>query len=275
MCVMPGPLNLVVGRHCKSEGNVATATELGGQSLAAYTEAFRSRPPWQWRLVQKGQMQAKAMGRWLRTESGLELPFHRHATSSYFRGRETAALLELPEAEWFLEPDLREQDRNDLGTVPILDDVAANPREFERFATDPLHSTPPLGGEGLMQMRPRIRSVLDTLYRECSQGNVILITHKQFILALMMLLQRIPPEEFLKQLSSDDPHFKVHNGQILHWTRVNPADPQDIRPYYMWVRSICPWDQSRSSNEWRAIERRRFSNAALLESIEIAPLLIP
>ena len=73
---------------------------------------------------------------------------------------------------------------------------------------------------------------------------------------------------------SPDPHIKIHNTQILHYSRRDPATGA-VAPYLNWMRSVCPWDLNLSSNEWRPIVRKKYSNADLLELVQRTPRLRP
>lgn len=71
------------------------------------------------------------------------------------------------------------------------------------------------------------------------------------------------------------PHEQYHNGQVVHYTRQDPANPgAEPTPYLNWVRSVCPWEFSRSPNEWRKIQRPRFTNEDLLAEVQRVPRLI-
>ena len=83
-------------------------------------------------------------------------------------------------------------------------------------------------------------------------------------------------DEYMRGLQlSHEPHDRIHNCQVLHYTRQNPANPTDIRATPMWMRSVCPWNVSLSSNEWRTIARGRFTNADLLREAEDVPRHTP
>lgn len=43
----------------------------------------------------------------------------------------------------------------------------------------------------------------------------------------------------------------------------------------MWVRSVCPWNESRSRNEWVEIERGQYTNEDLLREAESVPRHTP
>lgn len=67
---------------------------------------------------------------------------------------------------------------------------------------------------------------------------------------------------------------QIQYGQILHYTRVNPVDPKDVRPYFSWMRSICPWDTKLSLSGWVAIERPTYDTSMLFAVAERVPRMI-
>src|SRR6185436_2831339 len=97
---MTMPIDLVLVRHGQSEGNAAKRRSEAGDH-SAFTEAFKNRHSSSFRLTKLGREQAHLAGKWLRAEFyDRGIAFDRCITSEYLRAVETAALLELPDAEW-------------------------------------------------------------------------------------------------------------------------------------------------------------------------------
>jgi len=65
-----------------------------------------------------------------------------------------------------------------------------------------------------------------------------------------------------------DTHDQIHNGQVIHYTRMNPMSGE-VAPHLSWLRSICSNNLARSNNEWEAIHWKKFSNADLLREVEL------
>lgn len=80
-------------------------------------------------------------------------------------------------------------------------------------------------------------------------------------------------EQWRGLLLSDDPRDKIHNGQVLHYSRKDPASGR-CSNRLEWVRSACPWDPARSTEQWRRIEPPSFSNEDLLASVAAVKRLI-
>lgn len=70
------------------------------------------------------------------------------------------------------------------------------------------------------------------------------------MMAFRVRLEKLSTRQFQQIENSDNQHDSLHFCQILHYTRKNPKTGE-IAPIPMWMRSICPWDLTRSSNEVR------------------------
>ena len=88
---------------------------------------------------------------------------------------------------------------------------------------DPLNWAPP-GGESISQVADkRVRELCDSLHREHSDkgvDSVLAVTHGDFIWASRLLLDYMLNEDW--DASELDPTVKVHNCQVVHWTRSDP-----------------------------------------------------
>src|SRR5438874_4087686 len=67
-----------------------------------------------------------------------------------------------------------------------------------------------------------------------------------------------------------DRYIKLHNCQVLHYTRRDPASGV-ASAHVNWMRSVCPWDLNLSDNGWHPIDRPQYSNADLLAVVEKTP----
>lgn len=266
---MAMPKNLLLVRHDESEGNTANARSRAGDN-SDFTEAFLKRHSSKFRLTNPDKRRPQAAGQWIMENVGTD--FFRYYASEYLRAMETAGLLGLPGANWMLEFYLRERDWGifDVMTDSQRQDEFAS--EIERRKIDSFFWTPP-SGESLATLCRRIDRIIGTLHRECENKNVIIVCHGEVMLAFRVRLERMLQSRFQKLDQSRDPFNRIHNCQILHYSRVNPKT-NEIEPYMNWMRSVCPWDMSLSSNEWTQIKRRTFSNEDLLEMVEEHPRLV-
>lgn len=254
------PIDLVLVRHCASVGNEAYEKSKEGDH-SHYTEQFRQLPNWAWPLSEKGRLQAGATGAWLREN----LPrFSGDYCSPFVRTSETAGLLSLEDACW--EPDnlLRERFWGEADfRVPENERWDAFRRELEGRWHDPAYWRPP-GGESLADVELRVEHFLEKLHRSWPNGTVLVVTHRDAMLAFGARLAPRPLMEWRSTLLSTDPQDQIHNGQVLHYSRRNPTTGE-VTVRFTWVRSVCPWAPDRSPNEWRPIRASNLGSEQLLE----------
>jgi len=263
------PINLVLVRHGQSEGNAAKRlSEEGNHS--AFSPEFRMRHTASFRLTERGRNQAERAGKWLR-ENGFG-SFGRYMASAYARAMESAALLELPEAEWMLDPYLTERNWGDIDNMP-QDELAAQFGEaLLRRDVEPFFWRPP-NGESFLDLCLRVDRVLDTLHRECSDQNVVIVCHGEVMRAFQVRLERLTQEEFKHLVLSQEDWDRIHNCQIVQYSRQNPLSGE-LATHADWVRIIRPTDSPVRQSEWRTIIRHRRSNQELLEMVNRFPAML-
>lgn len=254
------PLNLVLVRHGQSEGNAAKRLSEGGDHTA-YSPEFRMRHTSGFRLTAQGRSQARRAGTWMRL-NGLD-SFDRFMVSSYVRAKETAGLLDLPQADWMLDSYLTERNWGDVDNLPEDERNARFGEALAKQISAPFFWRPP-NGESFHDLCLRVDRVLDTLHRECSNQNVVLVCHGEVMRAFQVRLERLTPEQFKQRVLSDEYWERIHNCQITHYTRVEPSSGR-VSAHADWVRIIRPTEGPARVSEWRTIERRRYSNEELLE----------
>ncbi len=260
---MAMPEHLVLVRHGQSEANIVQQRFKRDPATVA-PEGFFDRHDSQMRLSPTGREQASACGDWLRG-NGLG-DFDRYYVSPHTRTAETAATLALG-GPWSLDLRWRERDWGEFG-------VLGGTERAERFALSQKlkdqhkwYWCPP-GGESLATgVHGRFRDILDTLHREAAGLRVIAVTHGEMIDVARFVLERLTPDEWLAQ--DRDPAYRVHNCQVLHYTRRDPVSGE-LHPKVRWMRSVCPWDPTCSWQDgaWREIYRRQYSDAELMTLVE-------
>ena len=264
---MTMPLHFVLVRHGESEGNLVHSRARDGDH-SHWTDEFKRVHSSQYRLTNRGRRQAAEAGAWIRANIGER--FHRYYVSEYVRAVETAALLDLPNANWFKTPFLREREAGEFDS--LTEDEKQ--RDFARYMlarrNDSYFWKPP-NGESMVDVCLRLHRFLDTVHRGHDDASVIVVCHAGVMLAFRILLERISQNRFNQIYDSQDPHDRIHNCQVVHYTRQNPADATDTRSHPMWIRSVCPSDLSLSRNEWLPIIRSRFTNEDLLREAESVP----
>ncbi len=266
------PIDLVLVRHGQSEGNKAKRrSEKGDHS--AFTPEFLDRHTSSFRLTALGRDQAVAAGTYLKSEFYRNgYGFDRCYVSEYNRALETAALLELPEARWFRESYLSERDWGDLDVCPENERAEKFGDALRRRVTEPFFWRPP-NGESFVQLCMRVDRVLHTLHRECARKRVIVVCHGEVMLAFMVRLERMTQERFRQLHLSPKPEERLHNCQLLHYTRKDPSTER-IDDHANWRRMIRPTDTPIWETEWEKIERPAHSNEQLLEWVERTPAMI-
>ncbi len=267
------PNHLILVRHGESEGNVATdAAKVGDTRF--YTDEFITTPGHQWRLTATGRAQAAAAGAWIAAHTpGM---FDRYYVSPYVRTRETAGHLALKGAQWRLNRALRERDWGDIGSLTRTEFETRPEYTLNAWMKthDPLYWRPP-GGESIASVaEDRVRNILDTLHRECSERAVIAVAHGELIAALQLVLERLDDDEF-KRVDADKTE-KIHNCEIFHYTRIDPHTGRQAARL-TWLRRARPVARDGiwriEPRPWRELEFTTYTNDELLEQVEHVPAL--
>jgi broad specificity phosphatase PhoE len=273
---MTMPLDLVLVRHGESEGNVAVEADKTGDT-GHFTDAYMTTPGHQWRLTGHGREQAATIGHWVASEFPR---FHRYYVSPYVRTKETAGCMQLPGSTWRVNRALRERDWGEIGSVPKREFESRPEYELNSLQrkNDPLYWVAP-GGESIAFVaEDRVRNVLDTLHRECSEQQVVCVAHGEVMWAFRLVLERMDDLRF-KELD-DDPTAKIHNCMALHYSRVNPKDPDDVSRRLEWMRTARPVRNEQTGewtveeSDWTHIEYSVFTSDDLLKQVEkVTPVL--
>ena len=259
------PLELVLVRHGESEGNEAVRrARAGDESLL---EGLRQRHSSFWRLTDRGIIQARRSGEWLR--DAFPEGFHRYYASEYVRAMETAAWLGLPEAEWMLHPDLRERSWGDLDRLTPEERRERFAASLEEKATSPFYWRPP-NGESMADVCARLVGILHALRHECSEGSAILVCHGEAMGAFRAKLEQMSQLDYERW--STDPAEKIANGEIVHYTRRDPHSGE-VTEHLEWRRSVVPGDEGRSK-PWERIRRPRYDAEGLLAAADEVPRLV-
>jgi NAD+ kinase len=262
------PIDLVLVRHGQSEGNLAKRQSEGGDH-SAFTPEFRKRHTSSFRLTDKGMQQAERAGQVLRDEFYKDTyGFDRFYVSEYARAQETAALLRLPDASWRLDSYLSERDWSDLSTMPDDERQQKFGEALEMQDVEPFFWAPP-NGESLHHLCLRIDRVLNTLHRESSDKRVVLVCHGEVMWAFRIRLERLSKQRFKELHFSENPQHKIHNCQIIHYTRRDPTSGS-LASHANWVRHIRTGEPSQYG-AWQDIVRATYSNEDLLAMVEQIP----
>lgn len=263
---MPLPLDLILVRHGQSEGNVAIAKSHAGDN-SLFTKEFSARHTATYRLTDVGISQAKAAGDWLK--KNLKHPyFDRYLTSEYVRAMETAANLDLPDADWQIDFFLREREWGDLDGLNYAEQREKFSRNLEMKDSEPFFWTPPNGESFAAVCSNRISWVLSNLEKEYSDKRAIIVCHEEILWAFRIMIEKLRQSDFIELFNSTEPENKMVNCQIFHYTRKDPKTGL-VLPYINWVRTVDPVN-GEFETDWREIfpKMARFTNEELLEIAE-------
>lgn len=266
---MAMPLDLYLMRHGESESNVRVDADERGDS-SWYQDDITVPDP-AWRLTAKGRSQARAMGAFL---AARQVGFDRYMVSPFTRTRETAALLELPDARWEENRVVRERSWGEISTVPLSVFRESYPGNWRLRNADPLYWRPPAGESIASVAEDRVHNLLDTIARTNDMGSVIVVTHGDFMWACRLVIEDLSDEEFLAL--QDDDSQRIGNCTLIHYTRSDPATGRTSRRMN-WVRLMSPrqlpdgsWDVQ--VGPWREFHKRQLTNDELLELAKSSPV---
>ncbi|MDP2683835.1 MAG: phosphoglycerate mutase family protein [bacterium] len=265
---MPAILALV--RHGKSEGNVVKKRSKQGHNEAFTNESFRNRHSSNFRLVEEGRKQLALSGKWIK--ENLCLYFDRYYVSQYIRAMESGVYLDLPDATWFTDFNLRERDWGDMDVISEDEKNNAFAESIRKRDINSFFWRPP-NGESIAQVCLRVDRVIDTLHRECDGKKVIIVSHGELMWAWRIRLERMSTERYFGLDNSKDPKDHIDNGHILIYTRIDPATGQ-IAPYLNWMKSISPSNPRVTQNDWQEIIRPRYTNDELNRIVKNVPQII-
>eukprot|EP00028_Trichosphaerium_sp_Am-I-7-wt_P002048 CAMPEP_0168533552 /NCGR_PEP_ID=MMETSP0405-20121227/17176_1 /TAXON_ID=498012 /ORGANISM="Trichosphaerium sp, Strain Am-I-7 wt" /LENGTH=350 /DNA_ID=CAMNT_0008559697 /DNA_START=37 /DNA_END=1086 /DNA_ORIENTATION=+ len=264
------PLELVLVRHGESEGNLAQKRGEEGDQSAFRDSDFKHKHSSSYRLTDIGVAQAKIAGKYIKENIGAN--FDRCYTSEYVRAMETASLLDIPNAEWYTEIVLRERDKGNFDNMSKADRRKHYSDALKLRKRDAFFWRPP-NGESLAQVCVRVDHTFNTLRRECKNQRVLIVCHGEVMWSMRVRIERLSQLKFHKLKGSKDPKKRIHNSQIIHYTRVHP-ETHVVYPDFRFMRSICPWNPDYSNEDWHEFNRPTYSTVDLKESVTRVPRFV-
>lgn len=258
------PKNLFLVRHGQSEGNLVRRKYEESGNEDVFSPEFLNLHESQYELTTKGVEQAVRAGKWFFDNNFTN--FDRMLVSNNVRAMQTAGYLDLPNAEWMQDFNLRERDGGFFNAITPSERDKKYKDQQKFFDTDPFLFRPP-SGESIADVGQRIKIILNTLARECDGKNVIIVCHGHVIRCFKIILERMTLWETNKFLLTKEDWGKVPNCSILHYSRGNPLDEkQGLADRFSWVRMIRPAGGGKTEDEFSEIIRRKYSNEQLLEA---------
>lgn len=194
----PWPASLLLVRHGESAGNVARdAAEAAG--LPMIDIAARDMDV---ALSDLGERQARALGRWIGKLGPDERPTVVF-TSPYVRACETSRLalghagIDLADVTFVVDERLREREFGVLDRLTRKGIGERYPEQAEfRAHLGKFYHRPP-GGESWADVILRLRSLLETMTRECCGERVMVVSHQVVVLMFRYVLERLSEQEVL------------------------------------------------------------------------------
>lgn len=235
----PGlPVDLIFIRHGESEGNVADQMKHRGD--ASYREKLGEKGSYDYRLTERGQLQAKKTGEWLKSN---KVPITSYYVSDLVRTKETAALLGLEDAKWLADIDLREQD------LRSVDDAGLSVATVRSEA--PEH-------------------FLTMLIRNHSAGEqcVVAVCHATIIRSFMLRIENARYTDLSSVASEFDQ--TVHNCQIVWYSRRDPHTGK-ITDRLNWKATMIAYADyapKREAMHWEHFGDIPLSNYDLMREVE-------
>lgn len=263
------PKEIVAVRHGESIGNLVVRA-YRNKLVDLYTDDFKNLASFQWPLTKRGKDQAFLAGQWIKANIG-EI-FDGYFTSPFLRARQTAQILDLPNARWIQKPEIKGRIWGNFDLLTPVERETLYPQEIRLMNLDKFYNRPP-GGESMEEISLRVTDFLKTLKEEYAGKRVIIVCHGEVMLALRLIIENIEPQIYEKIEKEDVPFYKMYNAQVLHYTREDP-EGGELSEYYSHVRSVCPWNLlSVKKAVWHKIETSPFlRNEELVIESEIPKL---
>ncbi|HET7827318.1 MAG TPA: histidine phosphatase family protein [Candidatus Saccharimonadales bacterium] len=271
---MSGPDHLVLVRHGESEGNVISKSLTRGTEnrITLTLEELGRHSGAEWRLTPKGVQQAQVAGEWIKEHivARYGLPgFDKYFYSTHRRTYETAGHLSIDGAIWEHDSRLRERSWGEVeGFGGAEEHRRLYPLNYQLMQNDPLHWIPP-GGESILQVADtRVRAFLDGL-QQMDLKSALASTHGEWIWASRLVLEYMLSEDWHRYIK--DPSKKIHNGQVVHYTKIDPENNK-VADRYRWVRSVCP-SLNYEEGSWEEFEQEYLTNDEMIARAETLPRL--
>lgn len=218
------PRHLVLVRHGESEGDVRR--KMGAKAFKHPKDEHQT---------QTGNEQSRAAGLWIAKyimqTYGFE-DFDTYLTSPLVRTKQSAESLSLSD-NWIEEPRLTERDRGDIQGITKQQHKEKYPDSYQKMLDHPFHWVPP-GGESILAVSYRFGELIGDLE---DVDTVLMMTHRDVMWAAHVPLDRLALDA-VEHLDTNS----IHNGQVFHYTNINPHSGAIEGPDVAWKRCVNPSD---------------------------------
>lgn len=253
------PKKLVLVRHGESEANIIQKLRKKDEH-AQTPDAYMTTPDREVRLSNKGRMQTKKTGEFLKQEypDGFDAIY----VSDHTRAKETAALVCLhagwKDAKIKVDPQFGERNWGNFHHLEFLKRSAL----LDLKKRDPLH-TPLPDGETLLEARTRTRVLLERCARQYSGKKVLLFTHGEYIESIWSEISHMRTEQQVEFFNS--PNGDIKNCQVVEFC-------SDTNNKIVTVRSSNP--NLNEFGTWQNLDKKTFSPEELLAEVEGYSLML-
>lgn len=228
------PRHLILVRHGESQGDVRR--KLGTRALIHPNDE---------KQTEAGHIQSQLTGRWIAKYImhvyGLE-NFDDYLTSPLIRTKQSAESLDLGN-DWTEETRLTERNRGDIQGLTKHQHKEKFPDSYQSMLDHPFYWAPP-GGESILTVSHRFGELVDDLI---NTNNVLIMTHRDVLWAAHVPLDRLALDK-MEDVNTDS----IHNGQVLHYTNINPTSGAVESAKLAWKRSVDPSSDTSADevNNW-------------------------
>lgn len=249
---MSFPRNIIIVRHGMSEHNLARIRSTKGDD-SDWDTNYANKHTYKYRLTDIGIEQSQRCGEFIR-ENICE-NFDCYFTSEYIRTVETSYYLNFKDADWQIDFTIRERDKGLFSGITEKQKKLYK-SELKRKNKDEFYWSP-IGGESVAELCQRVDHFIDFLKRECSDMNVIIVTHGTIMEAFRIRLENMTHSDY-NHLKKQ----KIRNCQVLWYSRQHPKTREISNGNLEWFTTICPYDHQ---NEliWFPIMNKKYSNQDL------------
>lgn len=227
------PNNLVLVRHGLSIYNEERELVNRGV-LKTYSSKIKSLRDADIPLSTKGKYQAKKTGIFLAKKFG---HFDAVFVSPLKRAMDTTRLIikSLPRTNLIVEERIREKESGVSDGLTPDEMMTLFPYEYARKQKEKKYYYRPIGGESYPDLNLRIWSFLNTLVREYSKKNILIVSHSAVMLSFRKNLEKFNEAEVLKINREDD----IKNCAIISYAydpnmKPKPKMKLDIYNKIVW-----------------------------------------
>ena len=116
----------------------------------------------------------------------------------------------------------------------------------------------------------RVHNLLTSLNRKSDAESVVMVSHGDLMLALMLTLEDLSDEEFMHRAASNE--WKITNCTCFHYSRRDPATGRTHKRF-CWEQTARPvFDDAEGRwavkvDDWREFKRPVLSNGDLVDVV--------